>query len=126
MRAAARGGVIVNTSSWLATKPVAGASAYAASKGGMDAMTQAVAQEAGPDNIRINNIYPGIIDTPMYRRLGDESTLAHFAEATLLRRTGLPADVGDVAVWFSTNEARFITGQSLVVDGGYTLAPAWQ
>lgn len=92
----------------------------------MDAMTQAVAQEAGPDNIRINNIYPGIIDTPMYRRLGDESTLARFAEATLLRRTGLPADMGDVAVWFSTNEARFITGQSLMADGGYTLAPAWQ
>lgn len=124
MRAGARGGVIVNTSSWLAGKPVAGASAYAASKGGMDAMVQAVAQEAGPDNIRVNNILAGIIDTPMYRRLGDESTLARFAAATPMRRTGLPADVGDVAVWLSTDEARFITGQSLMVDGGYTLMAA--
>jgi len=93
MRACGNGGVIVNTSSWLARRPVPGASAYA-SKGGMDAMMQAVAQEAGPDGIRVNNVYPGIIDTPMYRRLGDEATLARFAAATPLRRAGLPADVG--------------------------------
>ena len=121
MRACGNGGVIINTSSWLARKPVPGASAYAASKGGMDAMTQALAQEAGPDGIRINNVYPGIIDTPMYRRLGDDQTLARFAAATPLRRSGLPADVGDVAVWLSTDEARYVTGQSLMVDGGFTL-----
>lgn len=121
MRACGNGGVIVNTSSWLARRPVPGASAYAASKGGMDAMMQAVAQEAGPDGIRVNNVYPGIIDTPMYRRLGDEATLARFAAATPLRRAGLPADVGDIAVWLSTDEARFVTGQSIMVDGGFTL-----
>jgi NAD(P)-dependent dehydrogenase (short-subunit alcohol dehydrogenase family) len=121
MRAARNGGIIVNTSSWLARRPVPGASAYAASKGGLDAMMQAVVQEAGPDGIRINNIYPGIIDTPMYRRLGDDATLARFAQATPLRRSGLPAEVGDVAVWLSTDEARFVTGQSLMVDGGFTL-----
>jgi NAD(P)-dependent dehydrogenase (short-subunit alcohol dehydrogenase family) len=124
MRAAGHGGAIVNTSSWLAARPVAGASAYAASKGGLDAMMQALAQEAGPDGIRINNLYPGIVDTPMYRRLGDEATLARFAAATPLRRAGLPADVGDVAVWLSSEAARFVTGQSLMVDGGYTLAAA--
>lgn len=121
MRAGGHGGAIVNTSSWLARKPVAGASAYAAAKGGLDAMVGALAQEAGPDGIRINNVYPGIIDTPMYRRLGDEAALARFAAATPLRRAGLPADVGDVAVWLSGDGARFVTGQSLMVDGGYTL-----
>lgn len=124
MRAGGRGGAIVNTSSWLAQRPMAGASAYAASKGGLDAMMGALALEAGPDNIRINNVYPGIIDTPMYRRLGDEAALARFAAATPLRRAGLPADVGDVAVWLSGDGARFVTGQSLMVDGGFTLASA--
>ena len=124
MRAAGKGGVIVNTSSWLAKRPVAGTSAYAASKGGLDALMQAVALEVGPDNIRINNIYPGIIDTPMYWRLGDEAALARFAATTPLRRAGQPADVGDVAVWLSSDEARFVTGQSLMVDGGFTLASA--
>lgn len=100
---------------------VAGSSAYAASKGGMDAMMHAVAQEVGPQGIRINNLYPGIIDTPMFHRLGDDAALAGFAAATPLRRAGLPADVGDVAVWLSTDEARFVTGQRLMVDGGFTL-----
>lgn len=122
MRAGGHGGAIVNTSSWLARRPVAGSSAYAASKAGIDAMMQALALEAGPDGIRINNVYPGIIDTPMFQRLGDEAALARFAAATPLRRAGLPADVGDVAVWLSGGEARFVTGQSVMVDGGFTLA----
>lgn len=124
MRAAGNGGAIVNTSSWLSQRPVAGASAYAASKGGLDALMQAVALEVGPEDIRINNIYPGVIDTPMYWRLGDQQTLSHLAAATPLRRAGLPADVGDVAVWLSGDEARFITGQSIMVDGGYTMTLA--
>ena len=124
MRAAGNGGAIVNTSSWLARRPMAGTSAYAASKGGLDALMQAVALEVGPDQIRINNIYPGVIDTPMYRRLGDDAALARFAAITPLRRAGQPADVGDVAVWLSGDEARFVTGQSLMVDGGFTLASA--
>jgi len=117
------GGVIINTSSFLASRPVAGSSIYATSKGGLEAMMKAVAQEAGPDGIRINNIYPGIIDTPMYRRMGDQGTLARFAAATPLRRTGWPADIGEVAVWLATDQAKFVTGQSLTVDGGYTLTP---
>ena len=81
----------------------------------------AVAQEVGPQGIRINNLYPGIIDTPMFHRLDDDKALAGFAAATPLRRAGLPADVGDVAEWLCTDEARFVTGQSLMVDGGFTL-----
>lgn len=124
MRAGGQGGAIVNTSSWLARRPVAGASAYAASKAGIDAMMQSVTLEAGPEGIRINNVYPGVIDTPMFYRLGDEQALARFAAVTPLGRAGQPADVGDVAAWLSCDEARFVTGQSVMVDGGYTLAGA--
>lgn len=117
------GGAIVNTSSWLADVAVAGASAYAASKGALLAMTRALAVELGPQNIRINTVLPGIISTPMYDRLGGTDELsATFAAATPLRRVGQSADVGDVAVWLASDEARFVTGQNIVVDGGYTIA----
>jgi NAD(P)-dependent dehydrogenase (short-subunit alcohol dehydrogenase family) len=121
MSAFGNGGSIVNTSSWLARKAVAGSSAYSASKGGLEAMTWAVAQEAGPKGIRVNNVLPGVIDTPMYRRLGTEEALSNFAAATPLRRAGAPTDVGDVAVWLSSAEATFVTGQSISVDGGFSL-----
>jgi NAD(P)-dependent dehydrogenase (short-subunit alcohol dehydrogenase family) len=117
------GGSIVNTSSWLADIAVAGASAYAASKGALLAMTRALAVELGPQNIRVNTVLPGIIATPMYDRLGGTDELsASFAATTPLRRVGASADVGDVAVWLSSDEARFVTGQNLLVDGGYTIS----
>ncbi|MFT3691199.1 SDR family NAD(P)-dependent oxidoreductase [Paenirhodobacter sp.] len=117
------GGSIVNTSSWLAQGALAGSSSYSASKGALDAMIRAVALEYGPKGIRINNIAPGIIDTPMARGgWSDASAFIPFVEHTPARRAGLPEDAGDVAVWLSTDEARFVTGQSLLVDGGYTIA----
>jgi NAD(P)-dependent dehydrogenase (short-subunit alcohol dehydrogenase family) len=115
------GGVIVNTSSFLARGAVAGSSAYSASKGALEAMIRAVALECGPKGIRINNVLPGAIDTPMFERLGGGHARAPLEAYTPLRRVGQPADVGDVAVWLSTDEARFITGQSLLVDGGFTI-----
>ena len=124
MIALGQGGAIVNTSSWLAAGASFGSSAYSASKGGLDAMIRAVAVEVGPHNIRINNINPGIIDTPMARRMtnNDASALAPFVAHTPAKRVGTSEDVGDVAVWLSTDEARFVTGQSLLVDGGFTIA----
>ena len=117
------GGSIVNTSSWLAKGALAGSSSYSASKGALDAMVRAVALEYGPKGIRINNINPGIIDTPMARSgWSDESAFIPFVEHTPARRAGLPDDAGDVAVWLSTDEARFVTGQNILVDGGYTIA----
>lgn len=117
------GGSIVNTSSWLAKGALAGSSSYSASKGALDAMIRAVALEYGPKGIRINNINPGIIDTPMARSgWSDESAFIPFVEHTPARRAGLPDDAGDVAVWLSTDEARFVTGQNILVDGGYTIA----
>lgn len=117
------GGSIVNTSSWLAKGALAGSSSYSASKGALDAMIRAVALEYGPQGIRINNINPGIIDTPMARSgWTDNSAFIPFVEHTPAKRAGQPDDVGDVAVWLSSDEARFVTGQNILVDGGYTIA----
>jgi NAD(P)-dependent dehydrogenase (short-subunit alcohol dehydrogenase family) len=91
MLAQGNGGVIVNTSSFLARGAISGSSAYSASKGALEAMIRAIALECGPSDIRINNVLPGAIDTPMF------------------------------GVWLSTDEARFVTGQSLLVDGGLTI-----
>lgn len=117
------GGSIVNTSSWLARGALAGTSIYSASKGALDALIRAIAIEYGPQGIRINNINPGIIDTPMSRgSLNDDaSAFTPFVRNTPAGRVGVPEDVGDVAVWLSSEASRFITGQSILVDGGFTI-----
>jgi NAD(P)-dependent dehydrogenase (short-subunit alcohol dehydrogenase family) len=116
-----QGGAIVNTSSFLAEGATVGSSVYSASKGALIAMIRVIALEYGPRNIRINNILPGAINTPMFDRLGGPDALAALAAFTPLRRVGSPDEVGDVAVWLSTDEARFVTGQSILVDGGLTI-----
>lgn len=120
---AGHGGAIVNTSSWLTHGASMGSAAYSASKGGLDAMIRALALEAGPHNIRINNVNPGIIDTPMAQRMGaNEETLKPFVHLTPAGRIGKADEVGDVVAWLCSDEARFVTGQSLLVDGGFTIA----
>ena len=105
----------------------AGSSIYSASKGALDAMIRALALEYGRQGIRINNICPGIIDTPMARSSGDVAAYQPFVEHTPMKRMGQPEDIGDVAVWLASEGARFITGQSILVDGGYTIGGLrWQ
>jgi NAD(P)-dependent dehydrogenase (short-subunit alcohol dehydrogenase family) len=116
-----QGGAIVNTSSFLAEGATIGSSVYSASKGALIAMIRVIALEYGPRNIRINNILPGAINTPMFRRLAGPDALVALTAFTPLRRIGSPDEVGDVAVWLSTDEARFVTGQSILVDGGFTI-----
>lgn len=114
------GGAIVNTSSFLSSAATQGTSAYSASKAGLDAMIRAIALEVGTAGIRINNINPGVADTPMLQSHGDEIRLP-LADRAALKRLGTPEDIADVAVWLCTDEARFITGQSILVDGGFTI-----
>jgi NAD(P)-dependent dehydrogenase (short-subunit alcohol dehydrogenase family) len=115
-------GAIVNTSSWTAHGAMPGIAAYAASKAALDAMARTVAVEVGDRNIRINNVSPGIIATPMGRAaLGDDDAMRPFAPHTPARRVGESEDVADVVLWLLSNDARFVTGQSILVDGGYTL-----
>jgi NAD(P)-dependent dehydrogenase (short-subunit alcohol dehydrogenase family) len=123
MRAAGRGGAIVNTSSIAATGGTAGLSIYSASKGALDSMIRAIALEIGGDGIRINNVSPGVIRTPLTSELPDEAFSAFGAHAAL-KRVGEPEDIADVAVWLCSEEARFVTGQSIVADGGFNIAGA--
>lgn len=118
--ASGRRGSIVNTSSFVAQAATAGTSAYAASKAGLDALVRALALEVGPQGIRVNNVAPGVIQTPMSAGLDGDFYNA-LANQAALKRLGEPEDVADVAVWLSTEDARFVTGQTLLADGGFTI-----
>ena len=120
MTAQGFGGAIVNTTSFVAQAASAGTSIYAPSKAAVDSMIRAVALEVGPGGIRINNVAPGVTRTPMSQGL-DNGMSAALAAHAALKRLGEPEDVGDVAVWLCTDEARFITGQTILVDGGFTI-----
>jgi NAD(P)-dependent dehydrogenase (short-subunit alcohol dehydrogenase family) len=115
-------GAIVNTSSWTAHGAMPGTAAYAATKAGLEALTRSTALELGKQGIRINNVSPGVIATPMSRAaLGSEDAMRPFARHSALQRIGEPEDVADAVLWLLSDDARFITGQTLLVDGGFTL-----
>jgi NAD(P)-dependent dehydrogenase (short-subunit alcohol dehydrogenase family) len=126
----AGGGAIVNVSSVHAVQTSANIAAYAASKGGLLALTRALAIEFAPDNIRVNAILPGAVDTPMLRAglgrghvgHGDmQERLDNLARRTVNGRIGQPAEIAH-AIYFLADEEQssFMTGQALVVDGGAT------
>jgi len=127
---AAGGGAIVNVSSVHAIATSANIAAYAASKGGLLALTRAVAIEFAGDNIRCNAILPGAVDTPMLRaglgrghvQGGDIlQRLDNLARKTVNGRVGKPEEIAH-AIYFLADDTQssFMTGQALVVDGGAT------
>jgi NAD(P)-dependent dehydrogenase (short-subunit alcohol dehydrogenase family) len=98
----------------------AGGSAYDASKAGLQQLTYSLAAEFGPHGIRVNAIAPGVIVT---ERLGGEGFVASEVgrqeiERTPLRRLGIPADVGGVAVFLASEDASYINGTTIILDGG--------
>ncbi|MBA3477075.1 MAG: SDR family oxidoreductase [Lautropia sp.] len=106
--------------------PWAGHVNYAASKGGLHMMMKTVAQETAERKIRVNSIAPGAIKTEINR----ESWETPEAEKKLLKlipygRIGVPEDIGKVAVWLASDDSDYVTGATLVVDGGMTLYPAF-
>ncbi|HMN11967.1 MAG TPA: SDR family oxidoreductase [Bellilinea sp.] len=127
---AANGAAIVNVSSVHAMATSANISAYAASKGGLLALTRAMAIEFAPDRIRVNALLPGAVDTEMLRsglnrsHAGSgslEQRLENLASRTVCGRVGLPEEIAR-AIYFLADDAQssFMTGQSLVIDGGAT------
>jgi len=106
--------------------PWAGHVNYAASKGGVMLMMKSIAQEMAPHRIRVNSISPGAIRTPINTAAWDTPE-AHADLMKLIpyRRIGEPEDIARAAVWLASDEADYITGATLYVDGGMTLYPAF-
>jgi NAD(P)-dependent dehydrogenase (short-subunit alcohol dehydrogenase family) len=113
------GGSIINISSLAGLRGTAFQAAYSASKGAMDALTRSLACEWGPSNIRVNSVAPGVIVTEMWREGRKKPGVVEgFEEQIALRRWGEPEDVADVVVFLASDASRYITGQTLCVDGG--------
>jgi glucose 1-dehydrogenase len=126
----AGGGAIVNVSSVHAVQTSANIAAYATSKGGLLALTRAIAIEFASDNIRVNAILPGAVDTPMLRaglnrgHLAGEDVhtrLDNLARKTVNGRVGRPEEIAHAIFFLADNsQSSFMTGQAMIVDGGAT------
>lgn len=121
------GGVIINTAS-IAGLVGMGNHAYGASKAGVTIITKTMALELSPKGVRVNAIAPGFIDTPLSRgnRRGmsegeQAQNVARLAASAPMGRIGRPEDIAHAALFLASDEAAYITGHTLVVDGGYTV-----
>lgn len=130
------GGSVVNISSVAGIKGIPGMSGYCASKGGVRLFTKAVALECAraKNNVRVNSIHPGAIETPIWLKLGNDGEMPSLdagrnsdameevrhagARATPLGHSGMPADIAAGVVYLASDEARFVTGTELIIDGG--------
>ena len=115
-----RGGAIVNIGSIASFHVAAGQAVYAATKGALESLTRALAFEHGRNNIRVNCVLPGPIETAM---IADtmEAAGERIEKRIALRRMGKPEEVAEMVAVLLSERASFITGASLVVDGGYSL-----
>ena len=111
------GGSIVNISSVVGITGNAGQANYAASKGGLIALTKTVAKELGSRNIRCNAVAPGFIESKMTEGLSDEVKRSCM-DSTSLKRFGKPEDVANAVVWLCGDGASYVTGQIIGVNGG--------
>ena len=118
-----KGGSIINISSVAGIGGYAQAAAYCSSKGGIRALTKSLAAEFGPLGIRVNSIHPGIIETAMTKDiLADKGTKQGMLAKLPLKRTGRPIDIAYPVVFLASDAASYITGEELIVDGGWVSA----
>ncbi|HEY7848975.1 MAG TPA: SDR family oxidoreductase, partial [Ktedonobacterales bacterium] len=114
---ASGGGAIVNMSSTAGAQGVRGMSAYVAAKHGVIGLTESAALEYASSGVRVNAIAPGPILTERLQAL-DEERFAPVAAAVPMGRVGLPSEVAATAAWLCSDQAPFITGATLAIDGG--------
>ncbi len=111
---------VINTGSILSRYGDAGLVAYATSKHAILGLTRALAAELGPQGITVNCVQPGAIATGMTKPMFETNpeSLAYYARRSVLGRIGQPEDIADVMSFLASDDARFITGQGILVDGG--------
>lgn len=115
-----KGGSIINISSIWGLVGGSCEAAYSATKGALIALSKALAKEVGPSGVRVNCVAPGLIETPMNSRLSD-AEMAALQEETPLGCIGQPQDVAEAVAWLASDAARFITGQVISPNGGFTI-----
>ncbi len=117
-------GKIIFISSVHSIVPWAGHANYTTSKGGETMLMKTIAQELAPQKIRVNSIAPGAIKTDINKKVwSDPEQAKELLKLIPYQRIGEPADVARVAVWLASDEADYITGTTIYVDGGMTLYP---
>jgi len=121
------GGRVVVTSSLSAIHGMNLRAAYAATKAGVSGLVRSLAVEWGPKGVNVNAVGPGIIKTPLTMAYMEKfpERVAATIEHTPLRRLGTPEDVADVVAFLASDGARFITGQTVYVDGGISAGSSW-
>src|SRR5699024_4131568 len=113
-------GSIVNISSYTA-QIGQGFNAYTASKSAVRAMSKAAATEFGRHGVRVNTLFPGIIETPMTDALQDSKELLNqLIQMTPLQRLGLPKDIAEAVLFLASDESSYMAGAELVIDGGFS------
>ena len=114
------GGAIVNVASGAGMIPVPGLSAYCASKHGVLGLTKTAAHENARNGVRVNAICPGVTDTPMLRASMDRSPDIEkmILSSAITGRLGRPEEVAEAAVWLCSERASYVSGESMLVDGG--------
>lgn len=113
-------GSIVNISSYTA-QIGQGFNHYSASKGAVRAISKAAATTFGRQGVRVNTLFPGIIETPMTQSLStSQDLLGHLIQATPLQRLGRPMDIANAALFLASDESSYITGSELIIDGGFS------
>jgi NAD(P)-dependent dehydrogenase (short-subunit alcohol dehydrogenase family) len=107
------------TSGGLGLRGTTGSFSHSTTKGGVLSMTRQLAVEMGPQGLRVNAIAPGVIQTPPVEpMLANQAVLDTFLAKIPLRRLGQPAEIANAALFLASDEAGFVTGSTLVVDGG--------
>jgi NAD(P)-dependent dehydrogenase (short-subunit alcohol dehydrogenase family) len=121
------GGKVVITSSISAIHGMDVRAAYTATKAGLSGLVRSLAIEWGPKGVTVNAVGPGIIETPLTKAYMDQypARVTASIENTPLRRLGTPEDVADVVAFLASDGARFITGQTVYVDGGISAGSSW-
>jgi NAD(P)-dependent dehydrogenase (short-subunit alcohol dehydrogenase family) len=113
-------GKIINTAAIVVRVCGPRMAVYSAFKGGVIAFTKALALEVAPYNINVNCVSPGSIDTPGFNKIFTDGIRDHASDIVPLGRVGLPEEVASAVLYLASDDASFITGQTLAVDGGAT------